>query len=57
MLCIVLWSIVGCDRPDTRPEGTRTVPVSIEPTHTPVATATLRSRYCPWGQAIMGCDN
>lgn len=56
MICLWVWWIVGCDRPDTQPAGTSNVPVSVEPTITPVATATMRGG-CLFGPAIMGCDN
>lgn len=51
-ILLLIWLIVGCDRPGkAQPTGTPQ-PVSV----TPVATATLQSQECPWGQRITGCD-
>lgn len=55
LFCILLWTIVGCDKPSQAPASSAQ-PVAVAPaSSTPVATATLRSKECPWGQAIMGC--
>lgn len=52
-IALLLWLIVGCDRVVvTQPPTGSTTAVPV-----PVATATLNSQYCPWGQAIMGCDH
>jgi hypothetical protein len=58
VIMVFVWPIVGCDRVVTSksPQAPSPTPVEIS-TAPPVATATLHSRECPFGQAITGCDN